>query len=75
MIDVRDKLVIDLYPLTVEMRHGIKPPTATGSRLFIRLRSLHRDPRLALSAYVHCTVEFEAKLERAKKRNRHPARR
>jgi hypothetical protein len=52
MLDVRDKLVIDLYSLTVEMRHGMKPidPTAQGSYrggfkrkrgLFIEIRDNH----------------------------------
>lgn len=47
MLDVRDKLVIDLYSLTVEMRHGIKAryPDARVSKtkrgLFIELRDHH----------------------------------
>jgi len=52
MLDVRDKLVIDLYSLTVEMRHGMKPidPAAQGSYrggfrrkrgLFIEIRDHH----------------------------------
>jgi hypothetical protein len=52
MLDVRDKLVIDLYSLTVEMRHGMKPvdPKAQHSYrggfkrkrgLFIEIRDHH----------------------------------
>lgn len=52
MLDLRDKLVIDLYSLTVEMRHGMKPidPKAHGSYraglkwkrgLFIEIRDHH----------------------------------
>jgi hypothetical protein len=52
MLDVRDKLVIDLYSLTVEMRHGMKPidPEARKSfrggakwkrGLFIEIRDHH----------------------------------
>ncbi len=40
LLDLRDKLVIDLYSLTVEMRHGIKPPTVNVSRRFMRKRGL-----------------------------------
>ncbi|MGE0869773.1 MAG: hypothetical protein AB7P03_14505 [Kofleriaceae bacterium] len=47
MLDVRDKLVIDLYSLTVEMRHGIRAryPNARVSKtkrgLFIEIRDHH----------------------------------
>ena len=50
MLDVRDKLVIDLYSLTVEMRHGIEPPGGGVSRRFLRKRGLFievRDHHLA----------------------------
>jgi hypothetical protein len=42
MLDVRDKLVIDLYSLTVEMRHGMKPlaPNVYVSRRFMAKRGL-----------------------------------
>lgn len=52
MLDVRDKLVIDLCSLTVEMRHGMKPlnPKARVSRSFMSKRGLFieiRDHHLA----------------------------
>jgi hypothetical protein len=45
MLDVRDKLVIDLYSRTVEMRHGmkplvkgVKPPSMKKRGLFVEIR-------------------------------------
>lgn len=42
MLDLRDKLVIDLYSLTVEMRHGMRPldPNVYVSRKFMGKRGL-----------------------------------
>jgi hypothetical protein len=42
VLDIRDKLVIDLYSLTVEMRHGMRPlePGVSVMRSFLRKRGL-----------------------------------
>jgi hypothetical protein len=45
MLDLRDKLVIDLHSLTVEMRHGIRPSHGRASKEFMAKRGLFIDIR------------------------------
>jgi hypothetical protein len=70
MLDVRDKLVIDLYSLTVEMRHGMKPidPKAQNSYRggFKRKRGLFieiRDHHLASLTRTHVPDPDEYEME------------
>ena len=69
MLDVRDKLVIDLYSLTVEMRHGIKARYAnakvskTKRGLFIELVQRSPTSRASRATYVPHADDDEYEVE------------
>ena len=40
LLDLRDKLVIDLYSFTIALRHGVRPPTTNVGHEFMRRKGL-----------------------------------